>query len=77
MPTYRVSKPPTSRRRQTLAARVLSKGLLAEMLCSACAISGSLCRFSPHSIKCADCVRCGVCCDGNFSAEEFDHLTVE
>jgi hypothetical protein len=77
MPTYRVSKVPTSRRRQVLAARVLSEGLLAEMLCSACAISGSLCRFSPHSTKCADCVHRGVRCDGNFSADDFDRLTVE
>jgi hypothetical protein len=77
MRSCRVTKPPPSRRRQVLAARVLSKGLLAEMPCSACATSGSLCLFSPHSIKCADCVRRGVRCDGNFSADDFDRLTAE
>jgi hypothetical protein len=77
MRSCRVTKPPPSRRRQVLAARVLSEGLLAEMPCSAYAISGSLCLFSPHSIKCADCVRRGVRCDGNFSADDFDRLTAE
>jgi hypothetical protein len=77
MRSCRVTKPPPSRRWQMLAARVLSKGLLAEMPCSAYAISRSLCLFSPHSIKCADCVRCGVRCDGNFSADDFDRLTAE
>ena len=77
MRKYRVNKPPPSRRRQVLAARVLSEGLLAEMPCSACAISGSLCRFSPHSTKCADCVRRGIRCDRNFLADDFDRLTAE
>jgi hypothetical protein len=77
MRSCRVTKPPPSRRRQVLAARVLSEGLLAEMSCSACAISGSLCLFSPYSIKCADCVRRGVRYDGNFLADDFDRLTAE
>jgi hypothetical protein len=77
MRSYRVTKPPLSRRWQVLAARVLSKGLLAEMLCSAYATSRSLCLFSPHSIKCADCVRYSVRCDGNFSTDDFDRLTTE
>jgi hypothetical protein len=60
-----------------LAARVLSEGLLAEMSYSAYAISGSLYLFSPYSIKCADCVHRDVRYDGNFSADNFDRLTVE
>jgi hypothetical protein len=72
-----VTKPPPSRRRQVLAARVLSEGLLAEMPYSAYAISGSLYLFSPHSIKCADYVRRGVRCDGNFLADDFDRLIAE
>jgi hypothetical protein len=72
-----VTKPSPSRRRQVLAAHVLSEGLLAEMPCSACMISRSLYLFSPHSIKCADCVRRGVYYDSNFSADDFDHLTAE
>jgi hypothetical protein len=77
MRSCRVTKPPPSRRRQVLAARVLSEGLLAEMPCSVCAISGSVCLFSPHSIKCADYVRRGVHYDGNFSADDFNRLTAE
>jgi hypothetical protein len=77
MRSCRVTKPPPSRRRQVLAARVLSEGLLAEMPYLAYAISRSLCLFSPHSIKCVDCVRCSVRCDGNFSADDFDRLTAE
>jgi hypothetical protein len=72
-----VTKPPPSYRRQILTARVLSKGLLAEMLCLACVISGSLCLFSLYSIKCADYVRCSVCCDGNFLVDDFNCLTIE
>jgi hypothetical protein len=77
MRSCRVIKPPPSRRWQVLAARVLSEGLLAEIPCSACAISRSLCLFSLHSIKCADCVHRGVRCDSNFSTDDFDHLTTE
>jgi hypothetical protein len=72
-----VTKPPPSRRRQVLAACVLSEGLLAEMPYSAYAVSGSLYLFSPHSIKCADYVRHSVHYDGNFSADDFDRLTTE
>jgi hypothetical protein len=77
MRSPRVIKPPPSRRRQVLAARVLSEGLLTEMPCSACAISRSLYQFSPHSTKCADCVRRDIHYDGNFSADDFDRLTVK
>jgi hypothetical protein len=56
---------------------VLSEGLLAEMPHSAYAISGLVYLFSPHSIKCADCVHRGVYYDGNFSADDFDCLTAE
>jgi hypothetical protein len=77
MRSYRVIKPPPSRRWQVLAAHVLSKGLLAEMLCSAYVILGSLCLFSPHSIKCANYVRHNVHYDGNFSADDFNHLTAK
>jgi hypothetical protein len=72
-----VTKPPPSRYQQVLAARVLSEGLLAEMLCSAYMISGSLCLFSPHSIKCSDYVRRNVRYNDNFSADDFDCLTAE
>jgi hypothetical protein len=72
-----VIKPTPSRRRQVLAAHVLSEGLLAEMSCSAYVVSRSLYLFSPHSIKCADCVHRGVHYDGNFLADDFDRLTTE
>jgi hypothetical protein len=72
-----VTKPPPSRRRQVLAARVLSKRLLAEMPYSAYATSRSLYLFSPHFIKCADCVHHRVHYNDNFLADDFDHLTTE
>jgi hypothetical protein len=74
---YYMIKPPPSRRQQVLATRVLSKRLLAEMPCSAYTTSKSLYLFSPHSIKCADCVRYNVYCDDNFLADDFDRLTAE
>jgi hypothetical protein len=77
MPTYRVSKVPTSRRRQGLSAQVRLQGVEADMLYSPCAASGSLYYFSEASIKCSKCVRRGVRCDGNFSADDFDRLHAE
>jgi hypothetical protein len=47
------------------------------MLYSPCAASGSLYYFSEASIKCSKCVRRGVRCDGNFSADDFDRLHAE
>jgi hypothetical protein len=47
------------------------------MPCSPCAASGSLYYFSETSTKCSECVRRGVRCDGNFSANNFDRLHVE
>jgi hypothetical protein len=44
---------------------------------SPCAASGSLYYFSEASTKCSKCVRRGVRCDGNFSANDFDRLHVE
>jgi hypothetical protein len=72
-----VTKPPLSHRWQVLAAHVLSKGLLAEMPCSAYATSRSLCLFSLHFIKCADYVHYDVRYNSNFSADDFDRLTME
>jgi hypothetical protein len=77
MRSCRVTKPSPSRRRQVLAARVLSEGLLAEMPYSSCATFRSLYLFSPYSIKCANCVRRDVRCDGNFSVDDFDHLIMK
>jgi hypothetical protein len=47
------------------------------MPCSACATSRSLYLFSPHSVKCVDCVRYNVYYNSNFSADDFNHLTIE
>jgi hypothetical protein len=60
-----------------LATHVLSKGLLAEMLYLAYAISGSLCRFSLHFIKYADYVHHNVRYDDNFLMNNFNRLTTE
>jgi hypothetical protein len=72
-----VTKPPPSRRRQVLAAQVLSEGLLVDIPCSTYAILESLYRFSPHSIKRADYIRRGIRYNSNFSADDFNHLNIE
>jgi hypothetical protein len=72
-----VIKPPSSHYQQVLATCVLSKRLLAKMSCSAYTISRSLCLFSPHSVKCADCVQHRICYNSNFLTDNFDHLTIE
>jgi phage FluMu protein gp41 len=77
MPTYRVSKVSSSCRRLALATQVALVGEVANMPCSSCIVSQTLCLFSAHSTKCAKCVRKGVCCDGNFSVKDFDRLSAE
>jgi hypothetical protein len=47
------------------------------MPCSPYAASRSLYYFSEASSKCSECVRRGVRCDGNFSADDFDRLHAE
>jgi phage FluMu protein gp41 len=47
------------------------------MLYSPYAASGSLYYFSKTSVKCSECVRRGVRCDGNFSTDDFDRLHAE
>jgi hypothetical protein len=77
MRTTRVSKVPSLRRRKVLATRVASEGKEVKMSYSGYMISGSLCVFSDSLTRCAECVRRGVRCDGNFSVDDFDCLTVE
>jgi hypothetical protein len=77
MRTTRVSKVPSSRRRKVLATRVAFKGKEAKILYSGCTTSGLLYVFSDSLSRCAECVRRGVRCDGNFSVDDFDHLTVK
>jgi hypothetical protein len=77
MPTYRVSKVSSTCHRKGLASRVASLGVLAVMPCSACASLGSLCRFATQSLKCAECIRRAIPCDGNFSEADFDRLEAE
>jgi hypothetical protein len=60
-----------------LATRVASKGKEVEISCSSCTTSGSLYVFSDSLTRCAECVRRGVRCDGNFSVDDFDRLTTE
>jgi heterodisulfide reductase subunit C len=60
-----------------LATRVAFEGKEVEMLYSGCATSRSLCVFSDSLTRCAECVRCSVRCDGNFSIDDFDRLTIK
>jgi hypothetical protein len=74
MLTPRVGKPSSARRRQVLNARMRDLSVITDMPCSACSMSGVLCVFSDRSFKCAECIRRGVRCDGNFSAADFNRL---
>jgi hypothetical protein len=47
------------------------------MSCSPYAASGSLYYFSKAFMKCLECVRYDVQCDGNFSINDFDRLHAE
>ena len=45
--------------------------------CTPCARARTLCVFSGDSVKCSECTRKGVLCDGNFSEADFDKLSEE
>jgi hypothetical protein len=77
MPMYRVSKVSSSRRCKVLITRIASKGIVAEMLHSGYTTSRSLHIFSPSSTRCAKYVRYNVRYDSNFSADDFDRLTIK
>jgi hypothetical protein len=60
-----------------LATRVASKGKEVEISYSSYATSGLLYVFSDSLTRCAECVRRGVRCDGNFFIDDFDRLTIK
>jgi hypothetical protein len=74
MPTYRVSKTSSTSRRKGLVLRVSAVGKAAVMLCSPCTSSGARCVFSSLSLKCSECIRCRVACDGNTFTKGFDKI---
>jgi hypothetical protein len=47
------------------------------MPCSPCGGSGARCVFSSLSLKCSECIRRGIACDGNAFAEGFDKIESE
>jgi hypothetical protein len=57
--------------------RVASKGKEVEMPYSGYTTSRSLYIFSDSLTRCAEYVYRGVCCDGNFSVDDFDRLTAK
>jgi hypothetical protein len=77
MPTYRVSKVPTSRRQQILLARVYLKSVKVDILYSPCTISRSLYMFSKASMKCLECVCYNVYYNRNFLSNDFNYLIIK
>jgi hypothetical protein len=77
MPIYRVSKVSSSRRYKVLITRIASKGIVAKILYLDYTTSKSLHIFSPSSTQCAKCVRYDVRYNSNFSADDFDRLTIK
>jgi hypothetical protein len=74
MPTYRVSKPSSTSRCKGLVLRVSALEKAAVMSCSLCTSLGARYVFSSLSLKCSECIRRGVACDGNAFAEGFDKI---
>jgi hypothetical protein len=77
MPTYKVSKTSSTSRRKGLVSRVSALGKAAVMPCSPCTSLGARCVFSSLSLKCSECIRRGVACDGNAFAKGFDKIESE
>jgi hypothetical protein len=72
-----VSKVLSSRQCKVLATCVAFEGKEVEMLYSSYMTSGSLYVFSDSSSQCAECVRRGVCYNGNFFIDDLDCLTIK
>jgi hypothetical protein len=83
MPTSRVGKPssvckPSSiRRRADHANRLRALGREIQIPCSRCEEKQLLCILAKGSVKCVECVRSAVHCDGTFSAKDYDKLQSE
>jgi hypothetical protein len=77
MPAYKVSKPSSISRRKGLVLRVSALRKAVVMPCSPCTGSGARCVFSSLSLKCSECIRHGVACDGNAFTEGFDKIESE
>jgi hypothetical protein len=77
MPTYRVSKTSSTNRRKGLVLRVSAVGKAAVMLYSPCTSSGARYVFSSLSLKCLECIRRRVACDGNAFAKGFNKIKSE
>jgi hypothetical protein len=74
MPIYRVSKSSSTSRRKGLVLRVSTLGEATVMPCSPCTSSDARYVFSSLSLKCFECIRRGIACDGNVFAEGFDKI---
>jgi hypothetical protein len=77
MPTYRVSKTSSTSRRKGLILRVSAVGKAAVMPCSPCTSLGARYVFSSLSLKCLECIRRRVACDGNVFIEGFNKIESE
>jgi hypothetical protein len=77
MPIYRVSKSSSTSRRKGLVSRVSALGEAIVMPYSPYVSSGARYVFSSLSLKCSECIRRGITCDGNVFAEGFDKIESE
>jgi hypothetical protein len=77
MPSYRVGKSSSTKRRVDLVRRLESQGLMAMVACSRCKAAHTLCVFAEGALKCTEYVRKGRGCNSNFSGKDFDHIKEE
>jgi hypothetical protein len=77
MPTYHVSKVPTSRRHLTLVMKVVLFNVEIDILCFSYIAFKILCVFSTYFIKYAKCVHYKIKCDDNFSRNDFNKLIIK
>jgi Zn ribbon nucleic-acid-binding protein len=77
MPSYRVGKSSSTKRRVDLVRRLKSQGLVAMVACSRCEAAYTLYVFVESALKCIECVRKGCGCDGNFFSEDFNRIKKE
>jgi ribosomal protein L32 len=74
MPSYRVSKSSSTKRRAEFVRRLFSIGVPAMVACSRCEAACSLCVFAEGALKCNEYVRKGRVCDSTFLGKDFDRI---
>lgn len=71
------SKSRKTQNRLDLAVAIESSGRTSEMPCTRCFRQNMACKMDERSSRCAECVRAGRSCDGNFVASSLSRLLAQ